>query len=112
MLHHVPCSTFRVQKLTPSSSGEGLLFRFPEPNTIHDVDWIGVLSRRKKVSYVASCPPVLGSSNFTSRGCVSLATACLKLVVQFSGSLSVRNWIFRVNLFCIKQMIGNFTQIS
>ena len=49
-LHLVFVFYTRVQKLTPSSSGDGLLFRFPEPNTIHDIDWIGVLSRRKKVS--------------------------------------------------------------
>ena len=42
-------SSFRVRSLPTDASGETFVFQFPGKKKIFDIDWIGIISRRKKV---------------------------------------------------------------
>ena len=42
-------SIFRVQILKTSPNGEDLTLTFPKGKSLYDVDWLGFISRKKKV---------------------------------------------------------------
>ena len=43
-------SIFRVQILKTSPNGEDLTLTFPKGKSLYDVDWLGFISRKKKVT--------------------------------------------------------------
>ena len=41
----------RVRQLTPNDSGSDVTLSFPEGKSLYQVDWLGVISRKKKALY-------------------------------------------------------------
>ena len=41
----------RVRQLTPNDSGNDVTLSFPEGKSLYQVDWLGVISRKKKALY-------------------------------------------------------------